>query len=187
MIDVVMEQPQSEIGMYRYYALSGFNTLNVPSEFDSHDAHEESPYAHGVVYLKYKIEPVKCMSYKLIPAENTTTDSFNFFVAMFDEEKRNEVVEKLQKMVNQGDKPVFIGNYAIQSLSQGVAPYIFGRMNIIEIGKMFMNYFTGNLEEVVIGQELTQEEQLQIEEEYIVPISFSSAQDFLILLTQNLK
>lgn len=177
---------------YKYYPRIRFNPTNKPTEFIKHEPFETSPFNHGVVYTHSALKPIKAMSYNLLPADLTIPEMYAFYMSQLNESQQRDTIKSLEEMIAEGDSDVLLGNFAIKKLTSGLEKFVFGNLTLYQIGEVFRRYLAGEFDAEVAEQAqqpLTSEEEQMVQEyEEIasIPLSWDSAEDFMILLKHKI-
>jgi hypothetical protein len=159
-----------ESGIFTYYPTSKFEDSNKPPYFVSWSTTPQNIY--GVVVLSKIMSPLAALSYGYIPVEIEKGAAVRNFMTLFSDEKnKQDFIYEVQML---GDNYIKIGKLAVQQTSIPIK-FSFGDVDLYTAGEILAEYAqdpSKYIEEKV--------EKKEREEMPKVPLTYESAQDFLI-------
>ena len=165
------EKGAGQKGAYFYYPLQTFDPNNKPPNFVGYEQIPESQF--GKVTVSYLMSPIAARSYGYIPVNLEKGAAIRNFMSMIpDVVKKTEFIEEVKKLK---DDYVDIGLLAERYTSNLPLKYSFGKIDVYTAGEIIAEYAADPSKYDVTVIEEKPETTAQV-----IPISYESAQDFLI-------
>lgn len=171
-VDVQAEEAgQGKKGAYFYYPLQQFDPNSKPPNFVGWEETPDSTY--GRVTVSFLMSPIAARSYGYVPVNVEKGAAIRNFMTMIPDVAKKQ--EFLTEVKNLKEDYLEVGLLAEQFTSNLPLKYSFGRIDTYSAGEIIAEY----------AQDPTKYDAEVIEEKdeakaVIIPISFESAQDFLI-------
>jgi hypothetical protein len=180
-----------EIGVDYEYALAipyeaAISKLNGFAKFKSY---EKSDRGYGKVILDRRANSLEATSYSLYPLEPTPKTMIKDTLILFSDTEKINFAQELRTLINDGKSDVEIGLFIKSKVYGKVlsAKNIFGYYadDVEFVGNLFRDYAQGKIEDAKLPE---RKERMDEEEEIEVkPLTFDTAQDFMIELLSKTR
>jgi hypothetical protein len=187
-----MEGVEEEAGTFKYHLLVPYQVIEGKlSGFSKFDSFEKGEKGYGTVTLNRRANAIESTTYSLMPLESTAKNMITDTLSLFSDNDRLNFNQEIKKLIADGKSDVEIGMFVEEKVIGKVLTLknIFGKYydDYEFIGKLFRDFEEGKIEEFKLPEKA--EGELDYEEEVVedVPLSYGSAQDFIISLISKIK
>lgn len=183
------EQLQEIEGVeYKYFLAipyeAAIGKLNSYSKFKRH---EKVGRGYGTIFLNRRATALEATTYSIYPLEPTAKTMIGDTLGLLSENDKIKFSQDLKKRIKDGQSNLEIALYVFEIVSAKVlsTKNIFGFYadDLDFIGQLFKDYTEGKIEEI----KLPEPKKIEDLDEVELPLTFDTAQDFLISMLSKTK